>query len=96
MEAPSDDPRQTAISQVDELLRLLRSAPDQAALAAFIPDGEALRQSIASFHLEAIRFRAFTLEKRLAATPAVPAGALELFAEIKRSLEKAGFATRSH
>ena len=95
-ESSSDDARQAALSKLDGLLHLLRSAPDQAALAPFISEGEALRVSIASFHIEGIRFRAFTLEKRLAATSAVPASALDLFTEVKHALEAAGFSSKSH
>lgn len=92
----TEDARQVAIARLDDLIRLLRGTADRAASARFIEESEALQRAIAAFHLEGIRFRAFTLERQLARTADVPPDALPLFQEVKRHLEAAGFPVKSH
>lgn len=90
------DPRETAIARLDDLLRVFKTAPNHGALSFFIEQTEHLQRAIAAFHREGIRFCAFTLERRLAATPEVPPEARPLFAEVKQALEAAGFQIKSH
>ena len=47
--------------------------------------------------MEGIRFRSFNVDRLLhRGGPAVPSGSLELFSEMRKDLEAAGFHTRSH
>jgi hypothetical protein len=79
-----------------ELLAVLRAQPDAAALDEAIQMGDQLERAIGAFHMEAIRFRMFTMGRLLArADPAVPMDVLERFAAVRTALEAAGFHTRS-
>ena len=55
---------------------------------------EALRRAVAAFHMEAIRFRMYSVERLLKASP--DAELQRLFDDLRRELEAAGFHTRSH
>ncbi len=69
---------------------------DEEQLVATDEDLGDLDRAIAAFHMEAIRFRMFTLG-RLLSDPSlqVPEQAKALFDGIRHSLEEAGFQTRS-
>jgi hypothetical protein len=85
-----------AQQQLGNLLELLRAQPDRAALVPLIDLVEQLESAVGSFHMEAIRFRMYTLGRLLAAPPApLPADARTLYDAIRASLEAAGFQTRS-
>ena len=93
----STDERQAAERRLGDLLTLLKSAPGQEQLARLIEETEALRRSIAAFHLEGIRFRIYNVD-RMVTHPAVPlpAEAAAIVADVRHHLEAAGFHTRSH
>lgn len=93
----STDHRSNAQAQVERLLSALRSDASQKQLQPMIEECEALARAIAAFHLEAIRFRMFNVDRLLSrgGLP-VPAVAAPAFAEVRRELEAAGFHTRSH
>ncbi len=65
------------------------AAPEPAALA------EHLERAIQAFHLEAIRFRMYSLD-RLLKTAGLPAELTTTFERVRHELEAAGFSTRSH
>jgi hypothetical protein len=89
------DPRLRAQQQLANLLAILRRDPG-GATAELLALGEALDRAIASFHMEAIRFRMYTLERQLAQPGlAVPPEVQTLYAAMRASLEEAGFHTRS-
>ena len=91
------DHRNTAKSHVDSLTAMLQAQPAGEQLAPLVEECQALARAIAAFHIEAIRFRMFNVDRMLnrGALP-VPAEALPLFADARRELEAAGFHTRSH
>jgi hypothetical protein len=93
----STDHRLTAKQEVDRLLGSMRSDPNVQQLQGLIAECESLSSAIAAFHIEAIRFRMFNVDRLLTrgALP-VPAGSAEVFASVRRELEAAGFHTRSH
>jgi hypothetical protein len=91
-----DDSRQLARQRLVELVTLLQEVSVEGA-ADLAAEGESLRRAIDAFHLEAIRFRMFSFDRRLHRLPGgPPARATELFAEVRAALEAAGFQTRSH
>jgi hypothetical protein len=88
--------QEEAKRRLAELLEALRTQPNAPALADVIDMGEQLDRAIASFHMEAIRFRMFTMARMLARPdPAVPASLQNAFASVQTALEAAGFHTRS-
>jgi hypothetical protein len=90
------EPRVQALEQLTALLTLLRGQPAVEQMAPLVELGEQLHRAIASFHMEAIRFRMYTLGRQLAqAGSLVPPEGLELYDGIRSSLEAAGFQTRS-
>jgi len=93
----STDHRSNAKAGVDNLISLLCSDPQHDRLSAIVEECEALSRAISAFHMEGIRFRMFNVDRLLsrAGMPA-PARAGEIFADVRRELEAAGFHTRSH
>lgn len=89
--------RQAAIEKVVTLLELFRAQPASAEMAHLIELGGHLERAIQAFHLEAIRFRMYSLDRALtAAAPHMPDAARAKFEQIRNDLEAAGFTTRSH
>ncbi|MCC7007503.1 MAG: hypothetical protein IT184_01680 [Acidobacteria bacterium] len=88
-----------------------RTAPALAALDRFLPqiavlspgsardrlqqETEALRRAVAAFHMEAIRFRMYNVD-RLVRALGDGVDLRGLFDDVRRELEHAGFHTRSH
>ncbi len=87
--------RLRAQQQLANLLELLRQQPDQASVQPMIALAEQLDRAIASFHMEAIRFRMYTLGRQIAHHGSLPPDARTLYDAITASLESAGFHTRS-
>jgi hypothetical protein len=88
------DARGTAQLKLDELVAVI-AAPGGGSTPALLEECEALKRAIAAFHLEAIRFRMFNVDRALSRTSAPPA-ARQLFEDVRTALEAAGFHTRSH
>ena len=84
-----------ALSKLDELLASLAALPAPISSEQLIEDAQALRRAVAAFHMEAIRFRMYSVDRDLKAAgdPAAARGTLE---ELRQALEDAGFHTRSH
>jgi hypothetical protein len=91
------DHRLSAKSAVEKLLGTLRNDPNVAQLQTLAAECESLASAIAAFHIEAIRFRMFNVDRLLTrgGLP-VPAEAPAIFADVRHELEAAGFHTRSH
>jgi hypothetical protein len=82
-----------SLAKADALLAHLRgSSGDEAAL---IEETEALRRAIAAFHMEAIRFRMYSVDRLIRLAGEEPERR-RCFDELRHELEAAGFHTRSH
>ena len=93
----SADHRLNAKALVERLLGLLRNDPGVDQLEPLVAECESLTSAIAAFHIEGIRFRMFNVDRLLTRGGLlVPAGSTEIFADVRRELEAAGFHTRSH
>jgi len=89
--------RQAALGEVAALLALFNQQPASAELSHLVELAEHLQRAVQAFHLEAIRFRMYSLDRALtAAAPHVPDTARAIFERIRHELEAAGFSTRSH
>ena len=84
-----------SLARLDVLLPRLNALPPDATRDQLIEDAEALRRAVAAFHMEAIRFRFYSVDRLLRASGDDP-GAREAFEDLRRELEAAGFHTRSH
>ena len=84
-----------ALSKMDALLPKLAELPAGKDRDHLIEEAEALRRAIAAFHMEAIRFRIYAVDRlvRLAGDAPALRGLIE---ELRHELEAAGFHTRSH
>ena len=93
----TDTHRQQARARVTDLVARLKAATPADGLDTLVEETEALGRAIDAFHLEAIRFRMFNVERQLRMLPGgAPEEATGLFATIRAHLEAAGFHTRSH
>jgi hypothetical protein len=84
-----------ALAKLDELLAALEKPPRHDGLDTLIEDARALRRAVAAFHMEAIRFRMYSVDRDLKAA-GDEAEARRLYEELRAALEAAGFHTRSH
>jgi hypothetical protein len=84
-----------ALAILDSLLPQFSSLPTGEARDRLMDEGEALRRAVAAFHLEAIRFRMYSVDRLLRAS-GDPAASRSLFDQLRQALEAAGFHTRSH
>jgi hypothetical protein len=83
-----------ALAKLDELLPLLRGLPAGPETIGLVETAEALRRAVAAFHMEAIRFRMYSVDRLLAKQGDAECG--RVFGEVRHALEAAGFHTRSH
>ena len=91
------DSRKAALERVRKLITMVQGQPDTEARSKLLEECEALERAIAAFHMEGIRFRSYNVDRLLhLGGPAVPVGAAEVFGEMRKELEAAGFHTRSH
>jgi hypothetical protein len=81
-----------SLAKADALLAHLRGSSGEAAL---IEETEALRRAIAAFHMEAIRFRMYSVDRMIKLAGEMP-DRRRIFDELRHELEAAGFHTRSH
>ncbi len=84
-----------ALSTLDVLLPVLSALPAGTERDTLIDEAQALRRAVAAFHMEAIRFRMYAVD-RLIRQIDNPAQPRELFEQLRHELEAAGFHTRSH
>ena len=83
-----------ALAKLDELLPKLKALPTNPDSDQLIQSAEALRRAVAAFHMEAIRFRMYSVDRLLIRQ--ADADCSRLFGEVRQALETAGFHTRSH
>jgi hypothetical protein len=83
-----------SLAQIDTLIPLLTSMPAGPEREEIVEEAQSLRRAIAAFHMEAIRFRMFNVERLLLRSGNDAAQAV--FEKLRHELETAGFHTRSH
>ena len=84
-----------ALAAIDVLLQrlpLLAPTPDR---ERAIEETDALRRAVAAFHMEAIRFRMYSVDRRIRLT-GDDAATRQAFETVRQEVENAGFHTRSH
>lgn len=84
-----------SLAILDRLLPALEALPAGDAREELLEEAQALRRAVAAFHMEAIRFRMHSVDRRLR-LEGDPADARARFDELRDALERAGFHTRSH
>ena len=84
-----------ALEKLDALLPLLKDWPAGLPRDQVLEEADALRRAVAAFHMEAIRFRMYSVD-RLIGGAAEHQAARAQFDELRHVLETAGFHTRSH
>jgi hypothetical protein len=84
-----------ALAQLDLLVPLVNGLPASPERSQLIDETDALKRAVGAFHMEAIRFRMYAVD-RLIASAGNPADARRVFDELRHALEVAGFHTRSH
>jgi hypothetical protein len=84
-----------SLAVLDRLLPALSANTAGAHHQQLIEEAEALRRAVAAFHLEAIRFRMYAVDRLIHIDGDDPTlrGLVE---ELRHELETAGFHTRSH
>lgn len=83
-----------SLAVIDELLPALKDVTSSHR-EQLVEETEALRRAVAAFHMEAIRFRIFTVDRLIKADGDAPA-LRQLVDRLRDTLETAGFHTRSH
>jgi len=91
-----EESRLRARRRLDDLLALLQKTPGLEGAADLLIEAEGLGRAIDAFHMEGIRFRMYTLDRRLQRLAGTLPEAGALFTEVRVNLESAGFHTRSH
>lgn len=84
-----------SLAVLDELLPALRAQAQGEHREQLVEETEALRRAVAAFHMEAIRFRIYTVDRLIRADGDAPA-LRALVERLRDALETAGFHTRSH
>jgi hypothetical protein len=84
-----------ALAKLDALVPALAALPQSEQKPNLIEETEALRRAVAAFHMVAIRFRMYNVDRLLKASGDAGTGR-QLFDELRHELETAGFHTRSH
>ena len=83
-----------ALAKLDELLPKLKALPATPDSEQRFQSAEARRRAVAAFHMEAIRFRMYSVDRLLIRQ--ADADCSRIFGEVRHALEMAGFHTRSH
>ena len=89
-------PRDQAAQDAAALVAHLRTLPPGGVVGELADLGEHLERAIRAFHMEAIRFRAYTMSRLIKQHhDTLPADVQSRMETILHSLEAAGFQTRS-
>lgn len=89
-------PRELAAAEVARLVVVLSAAPQTGMVPELVELGGHLERAVRAFHMEAIRFRAYTMRRLIKQHAAeLPAEAPALMESITAALETAGFHTKS-
>jgi hypothetical protein len=93
----NSDHRKAAEESLQTLVASAQTQPRTAALDTFLEECAALAVAIRAFHMEAIRFRMFNVDRMITrGGVTLTDEARSSFADVRRHLENAGFHTRSH
>jgi hypothetical protein len=84
-----------SLAILDRLLTALDALPAGIHRERIVEEAQALRRAVAAFHMEAIRFRMFSVD-RLLRIEGDEGPVRQMFEELRQRLEEAGFHTRSH
>jgi hypothetical protein len=84
-----------ALATIDALLPAVSALPAGPLRDELVDEAQALRRAIAAFHMEAIRFRMYNVD-RLLKSAGAPDATSSAFERLRHELEAAGFHTRSH
>jgi hypothetical protein len=84
-----------SLAKIDALLAALKALPASSEVERIVEDAEALRRAVAAFHMEAIRFRMYSVDRALKHAPEAD-NARHVYDDLRHVLEEAGFHTRSH
>ena len=90
----SAEHRATAIDRILALRRLLGAQPNAADLASLVDECGHLVSAVQAFHMEAIRFRMYGLNRQMKSGQTLPREAVALLDEARTALEAAGFQTK--
>jgi hypothetical protein len=82
-----------SLAILDRLLPLIEGLPHGQTRDALMEETQALRRAVAAFHMEAIRFRMYSVDRLLKTQGD---DARQTFEQLRAALEQAGFHTRSH
>jgi hypothetical protein len=89
-------PRELAAAEVVRLVGVLQSAPQDGVVPELVELGGHLERAVRAFHMEAIRFRAYTMRRLIKQhATELPAEAPARMESITAALETAGFHTKS-
>jgi len=89
-------PRETAAQEVARLSTLLSQQPPLGVVPELVELAGHLERAVRAFHMEAIRFRAYTMSRLIKQHAAdLPAEVPVLMEGITTALENAGFQTKS-
>jgi len=89
-------PREKAAQDAAALVAYLRTAPPSPVATQLVELGEHLERAVKAFHMEAIRFRAYTMSRLVKQhSGELPADVPARMEAILHDLEAAGFQTRS-
>jgi hypothetical protein len=84
-----------SLAILDRLLPLLETLPAGQERDQLLEEAQALRRAVAAFHMEAIRFRMYSVD-RLTRQAGDANEIRATFDALREALERAGFHTRSH
>lgn len=84
-----------SLAILDRLIPMLDALPAGIHREQILEEAQALRRAVAAFHMEAIRFRMFSVD-RLLRVEGDTGPIRQAFDELRTELEEAGFHTRSH
>jgi hypothetical protein len=88
--------REVAAQEVARLTAQLAALPQEGVVAELVELGGHLERAIRAFHMEAIRFRAYSMRRLIKLNAdALPADVQAAMDRIVAALEAAGFQTRS-
>ncbi len=93
----NSDYRKTAEESLQVFVTTVESQPSGAARDTLLQECSALAVAIRAFHMEAIRFRMFNVDRAIARGGVTMTDeGRAAFADVRKQLEAAGFHTRSH
>jgi hypothetical protein len=84
-----------ALAQLDALLPRIAAMSSSPTRTQLVDETEALKRAVSAFHMEAIRFRMYAVD-RMIKSAGDPPEVRSVFDELRHTLEAAGFHTRSH